>query len=209
MSEFYLIFSLLSSIFIGIRFMSNQNIKLDKRIRGFISTKKAVEEIIKVRYVKRFRFKKNTINLENIAASAEFADLFAVALISGLNPRASLENILELLPGEFKQGMRKASKENSFGKPLMVALLDMTESKESEVLKPLIRQMELATNRGTPLAEVSRNFAIDQRNKLKNQLTKQAASKEISMLFPVVFVVLPSVLAVAIYPALTVLQQLG
>ena len=48
-----------------------------------------------------------------------------------------------------------------------------------------------------------------QRNKLKNLLTKQAANKEVAMLLPVVFVVLPSVLAVAMYPALTVLQQLG
>jgi hypothetical protein len=38
---------------------------------------------------------------------------------------------------------------------------------------------------------------------------KEAASKEIAMLIPVVFVVLPSVLAVALYPALTVLQKLG
>jgi hypothetical protein len=56
---------------------------------------------------------------------------------------------------------------------------------------------------------VSRKFAEDQRLKFKNLLMKQAAAKEISMLFPVVFVVLPSVLAVAMYPALTVLQKLG
>jgi len=69
--------------------------------------------------------------------------------------------------------------------------------------------METALERGTPLAEVSRVFANDQRLKFRNLLTKQAATKEVSMLFPVVFVVLPSVLAVAMYPALTVLQKLG
>ncbi|MFM1825897.1 MAG: hypothetical protein RLZZ37_532, partial [Actinomycetota bacterium] len=40
-------------------------------------------------------------------------------------------------------------------------------------------------------------------------ITRKAAKKEIAMLMPIVFVVLPSVLAVAMYPALTVLQQLG
>jgi tight adherence protein C len=69
--------------------------------------------------------------------------------------------------------------------------------------------MEIAIERGTPLADVSRAFAEDQRLKFRNLLMKQAAAKEISMLVPVVFVVLPSVLAVAMYPALTVLQQLG
>jgi tight adherence protein C len=85
----------------------------------------------------------------------------------------------------------------------------MCESSQIKVLKPLINQMETALERGTPLAEVSRVFANDQRLKFRNLLTKQAASKEVSMLFPVVFVVLPSVLAVAMYPALTVLQKLG
>ena len=91
----------------------------------------------------------------------------------------------------------------------MIALNEMCESSQIKVLKPLINQMETALERGTPLAEVSRVFANDQRLKFRNLLTKQAASKEVSMLFPVVFVVLPSVLAVAMYPALTVLQKLG
>jgi len=92
---------------------------------------------------------------------------------------------------------------------LMIALNEMCESSQIKVLKPLINQMETALERGTPLAEVSRVFANDQRLKFRNLLTKQAATKEVSMLFPVVFVVLPSVLAVAMYPALTVLQKLG
>ena len=56
-------------------------------------------------------------------------------------------------------------------------------------------------------------FTLDQIGinllKFKNLLMKQAAAKEISMLLPVVFVVLPSVLVVAMYPAITVLQKLG
>ena len=91
----------------------------------------------------------------------------------------------------------------------MIALNEMSDEKESKVLKPLIKQMETAISRGTPLADVSRKFAEDQRLKFRNLLMKQAAAKEISMLIPVVFVVLPSVLAVAMYPALTVLQKLG
>jgi tight adherence protein C len=91
----------------------------------------------------------------------------------------------------------------------MHSLREMSEKPQTVILKPLIRQMENAIERGTPLAEVSRIFAEDQRVKFRNQLMKEAASKEIAMLIPVVFVVLPSVLAVALYPALTVLQKLG
>ena len=147
--------------------------------------------------------------MPELAASADFGDLFAVALVSGQNPRAGIEIIAEYLTPNFELGIRKAIRENAFGKPLMTALSEMVEQKETRVLKPLIKQMEIAIERGTPLADVSRAFAEDQRLKFRNLLMKQAAAKEISMLVPVVFVVLPSVLAVAMYPALTVLQQLG
>ena len=141
--------------------------------------------------------------------SAEFADLFAVALTSGLNPRSGLEKIINFVPKQYAQSLEKALKENSFGKPLFEALDEMTNEKSGKNLKPLMQQIYLALERGTPLAEVTRNFATDQRIKLRNLITKKAAKKEIAMLMPIVFVVLPSVLAVAMYPALTVLQELG
>jgi tight adherence protein C len=141
--------------------------------------------------------------------TAEFADLFAVALTSGLNPRSSLEKIVNFVSSDFSQALEKALKENSFGKPFLEALEEMTNEKSSKSLKPLIKQIFLALDRGTPLAEVTRSYATDQRLKLRNLITKKAAKKEIAMLMPIVFVVLPSVLAVAMYPALTVLQQLG
>ena len=162
---------------------------------------------------KRKRIVRKRVNeaegLSKLVDSAEFGDLLAVALTAGQNPRASIDTISEFLPTDFKDGISKAIRENAFGKPLMIALNEMSDEKESKVLKPLIKQMETAISRGTPLAEVSRKFAEDQRLKFRNLLMKQAAAKEISMLIPVVFVVLPSVLAVAMYPALTVLQKLG
>jgi len=185
-------------------------INLARRVSSFISTKSASQEIKQSKKISITRKRVNdSEGLSKLLDSAEFGDLLAVALTAGQNPRASIDTISEFLPTDFKEGISKAIRENAFGKPLMIALSEMSDEKESRVLKPLIKQMETAIARGTPLAEVSRKFAEDQRLKFKNLLMKQAAAKEISMLFPVVFVVLPSVLAVAMYPALTVLQKLG
>jgi pilus assembly protein TadC len=185
-------------------------INLARRVSSFISTKSASQEIKQSKKISITRKRVNdSEGLSKLVDSAEFGDLLAVALTAGQNPRASIDTISEFLPTDFKEGISKAIRENAFGKPLMIALSEMSDEKESRVLKPLIKQMETAIARGTPLAEVSRKFAEDQRLKFKNLLMKQAAAKEISMLFPVVFVVLPSVLAVAMYPALTVLQKLG
>lgn len=210
MNIIYLLTSLIIAFMITFRYHQSHKISLDKRILSYISPKKAAKDLFQFNNI----FSKNTKNksetkLFDLAVSAEFGDLLAVALVSGQNPRASIEVISEYLPIHFKDGIQKAIRENAFGKPLMIALREMCECSQIKVLKPLINQMETALERGTPLAEVSRVFANDQRLKFRNLLTKQAASKEISMLFPVVFVVLPSVLAVAMYPALTVLQKLG
>lgn len=192
------------------RYLVSNRFNLDNRISAFIDTGQAAVRLSKFKTKFKLRQKVNTgTNLQELLASAEFGDLLAVALVSGQNPRASIEVISEYLSSNFKEGIRSAIRENAFGKPLMMALKEMTEKKETRSLKPLIRQMENAIYRGTPLAEVSRIFAEEQRLKFRNQLMKQAAAREISMLVPVVFVVLPSVLAVALYPALTVLQKLG
>ena len=208
MNTILLFLGALIPIVIYIKIWNANQIILARRVSSFISAKSASQEIKQSKSIIRKRVNEAE-GLSKLVDSAEFGDLLAVALTAGQNPRASIDTISEFLPTDFKDGISKAIRENAFGKPLMIALNEMSDEKESKVLKPLIKQMETAISRGTPLAEVSRKFAEDQRLKFRNLLMKQAAAKEISMLIPVVFVVLPSVLAVAMYPALTVLQKLG
>jgi len=210
MNNFAFLFAALTPVFVLFARYKSDQVHINQRISSFIFREKTVSELLSIKRKFNIPNKKSKINgLPELAASADFGDLFAVALVSGQNPRAGIEIIAEYLTPNFELGIRKAIRENAFGKPLMTALSEMVEQKETRVLKPLIKQMEIAIERGTPLADVSRAFAEDQRLKFRNLLMKQAAAKEISMLVPVVFVVLPSVLAVAMYPALTVLQQLG
>ena len=210
MNNFAFLFAALTPVFVLFARYKSDQVHINQRISSFIFRDKTVSELLSIKRKFNIPNKKSKINgLPELAASADFGDLFAVALVSGQNPRAGIEIIAEYLTPNFELGIRKAIRENAFGKPLMTALSEMVEQKETRVLKPLIKQMEIAIERGTPLADVSRAFAEDQRLKFRNLLMKQAAAKEISMLVPVVLVVLPSVLAVAMYPALTVLQQLG
>ena len=202
--------SILLFIFLMFLIYKLDSISLKNRIYPFIDSnevRKPIRSDILFKNKLLHKFENN--DSEALIDSAEFADLFAVALTSGLNPRSGLEKIINFVPKEYSLSLEKALKENSFGKPLFEALDEMTNEKSGKNLKPLMQQIYLALERGTPLAEVTRNFATDQRIKLRNLITKKAAKKEIAMLMPIVFVVLPSVLAVAMYPALTVLQELG
>ena len=61
----------------------------------------------------------------------------------------------------------------------------------------------IAVQRGTPLADVLRAQAGDARADLHRALLEIAGRKELLMLVPVVFLVLPTVVLVALYPAIS------
>ena len=62
--------------------------------------------------------------------------------------------------------------------------------------------------RGTPVAEVLRAQAADARADQRRMLMEQAGRKDIAMLLPVVFLILPIVVVIAMYPGFTGIQLL-
>ena len=58
----------------------------------------------------------------------------------------------------------------------------------------------VAVERGTPLAEVLRAQAVDVREAGKRQMLETAGRKEIGMMVPVVFLVLPVTVLFALFP---------
>ncbi|MGN6127327.1 MAG: type II secretion system F family protein, partial [Humibacter sp.] len=64
-----------------------------------------------------------------------------------------------------------------------------------------------ALQRGTPVVEVLRAQADDARETGKRQLLEQAGKKEIGMLVPLVFLILPVTMLFAIFPGVVVLES--
>lgn len=152
------------------------------------------------------RLNKTHISDEEIA---EFADLLALALIAGRNPSQALEEIHDLLGLNLKNKIKIVLLKNASGLSFESAMKAMAESEANEALAVMVRTLQFAMERGTPLAEILRNFSHDLRSRSKEHILRSASKKEISMLFPIVFVVLPTVLLIAIYPALQVIRNLS
>ena len=68
-----------------------------------------------------------------------------------------------------------------------------------------VDQLVGALERGTPLVEVFRAQAHDSRDDAKRQLIEAAGRKEVAMLVPLVFLILPVTIAFAFFPGLLVL----
>jgi tight adherence protein C len=92
------------------------------------------------------------------------------------------------------------------GVPLAIALERCADEIQLPALSRTVDQLVGALDRGTPLVDVLRAQAQDSRDDAKRSLLEAAGKKEIAMLVPLVFLILPVTVAFAIFPGILVLQ---
>lgn len=92
------------------------------------------------------------------------------------------------------------------GVPLAESLNALAAGMRLPSLTRCIDQVTGALERGTPLTEVLRAQAQDARDDAKRELLEVAGKKEVAMLVPLVFLILPVTIIFAIYPGIFVLQ---
>jgi tight adherence protein C len=93
------------------------------------------------------------------------------------------------------------------GIPFVDALGRLSDGIRLAPLSRVIDQITGALDRGTPLAEVLRAQAQDARDEAKRDLLERAGKKEVAMLLPLVFFILPVTVIFAIFPGVVVLQM--
>jgi tight adherence protein C len=92
------------------------------------------------------------------------------------------------------------------GVPLAIALERCADEIQLPALSRTVDQLVGALDRGTPLVDVLRAQAQDSRDDAKRSVLEAAGKKEIAMLVPLVFLILPVTVAFAIFPGVMVLQ---
>jgi tight adherence protein C len=88
------------------------------------------------------------------------------------------------------------------------ALSELAETTTLEQFSRFLQGLVVAIERGTPLADVLRAQAVDVREAGKRTLLEAGGRKEISMMLPVVFMILPVTVMFALYPGLLTLVSL-
>ena len=81
-------------------------------------------------------------------------------------------------------------------------LQELADRTRIDSLSRFVDGLIVAIERGTPLADVLRAQAVDVREAGRRQLLEAGGRKEIAMMIPVVFLVLPTTVIFAFYPAL-------
>jgi tight adherence protein C len=137
------------------------------------------------------------------------ADLLALAVASGESPVAALDRVARVARGPLAQECRRACDDTAAGVSFADALDAMAARVEVPAVRRFVDGVAIAVQRGTPLADVLRAQAGDARADLHRSLLEIAGRKELLMLVPVVFLVLPTVVLVALFPAVTSLTSIS
>ncbi len=134
---------------------------------------------------------------------AEFptvAELLALAVTAGEGPVGALERVCRISGGELTEELRTALGEARTGASLVQALDGVAARTALAPLGRFADGVAIALERGTPLAEVLRAQAGDVREAAKRALLESGGRREIAMMVPVVFLVLPVTILFAVFP---------
>ena len=92
------------------------------------------------------------------------------------------------------------------GSSLSDALLTVAKTCDVPALSRAVEHLVAAIDRGAPLAQVLQDQAVDAREDAKRVLIESAGRKEILMLLPLVFLILPLSVLFAVFPGIVMLK---
>jgi tight adherence protein C len=141
-----------------------------------------------------------------IAEFPSVAELLALSVGAGEGPVGALDRVSRTCHGELAAELRRTLADARTGMSLTEALHGLAGRSTLPSVARFVDGFAVAVERGTPLAEVLRAQAQDVRELSRRQLMEAGGRKEIGMMLPVVFLVLPITVLFAIYPGLAVLD---
>lgn len=145
------------------------------------------------------------VNRRGLRMMAEFptvAELIALAVTAGEGPLGALERVSSTCGGELAKELRLALADARAGTGIVAALEGVAARTSVPMLARFIDGMVIAIERGTPLSEVLRAQATDVREAGRRALMEAGGKKEIGMMVPVVFLIMPVTVVFALFPGL-------
>jgi tight adherence protein C len=125
---------------------------------------------------------------------AEFptvAELLALAVAAGEGPVAALDRVVRRSGGELSAELGTVLAAIRTGEPVATAFDRLSATTGVPLVARFAQGVSVAVERGTPLADVLHAQAADVREAGRRELIEVAARKEVLMMIPVVFLILP------------------
>jgi tight adherence protein C len=135
-----------------------------------------------------------------IAEFPTIADLLALSVAAGEGPVAAIERVVKRSEGELSRDLARVLGEVRTGTPVTRAFDALAARTGVPILARFAEGVAVALDRGTPLVDVLHAQAADVREAGRRVLIETGARKEVAMMLPVVFLILPVTVLFAFYP---------
>ncbi len=134
------------------------------------------------------------------------AELLALSVSAGEGALGALERVARTTRGVMAEELRYTLATARAGAPLSQALMQLADRTGVLALRRFADGVATAVDLGTPLAEVLRSQAQDVRDAGQRALMEEGGKREIAMMVPVVFLILPVTVIFAVFPGLTTIR---
>ncbi|GAA1992051.1 type II secretion system F family protein [Microbacterium pumilum] len=133
-------------------------------------------------------------------------EFLALCLSAGEGILDSVRRVSDIGAGELTSELRAAVVAVGTGSSLPEALGTLSRRLDIASVSRSVDQLIAAIDRGAPLAQVLHAQALDAREEAKRGLIERAGRKEIYMLVPLVFLILPLSVLFAVFPGIFMLR---
>jgi len=133
-------------------------------------------------------------------------EMLAMTVAAGSGLTLAIERVSQIGSGAVAAEFQRVLADVRVGLPLIPALHQMADRSESTELRRFVDAVIVSVERGTPLADVLVAQAADAREAERQALIESGGRKEIGMMVPVVFLVLPLSVVFVLFPGFYGLQ---
>jgi tight adherence protein C len=130
----------------------------------------------------------------------ELIDLLVVTLEAGVGFTAALHRSTEQMTGPLGEEIRLTLREHSLGLSMDRALANLLERADVPAVRSFVRAVIQSEALGVSIGQVMRDLATEMRTRRRQIIEEKAQKAPIKMLFPLAFLILPSLLLIVLYP---------
>jgi tight adherence protein C len=134
----------------------------------------------------------------------DMLDVVAVSVTAGLSPRLALERAADAVGGPLGEELSTIRRDVDLGGTWRAGLRDATLRLAIPELRRLAAVLELGRRLGVPVVARLRDLAREVRSERRARREERARRAPVTMLFPLVFLILPAFVLAAVVPAVLV-----
>jgi tight adherence protein C len=140
----------------------------------------------------------------------DLIDLLVVTIEAGLGFASAMRVAADNMKGPLSDELRLTLQEQTMGLSVDEALSHLAGRADTPNVRSFVRAMRQGERLGISTGHIMRNLALDMRKRRRQQAEERAQKAPVKMLFPLVFLIFPSMFIALLLPGvITLVKTLG